>query len=324
MLNSQQQGLVVIFSPLARLFARLRASIEGGGIMSRWRFAVIVLALATVASAADLLVLSKNNEIRRYDPSGNFVGTNGSVYDPGGFDKAADGTIYVGSFGFAQLNKLDAAGNVLKTTDYFPRPEKVRLGNDGFVYLNKTDQSIVRVDPSTLGALGTVATTGASGDLRFGPDGLLYATTQGGIIAFDTATNTQVDFDPSTPAIDPFATMFLPREMAFGPDGHLFVIDFRTILRFDRPTRALLGEFIPAPLIGDPSPLSMVFGPDGNLYVSRDDNKIVRYDGSTGALLGTFIDDIQSGRPVEMMFVPEPSIALLAAFSLPAFRRRRA
>jgi len=84
---------------------------------------------------------------------------------------------------------------------------------------------------------------------------LLYATTQGGIIAFDTTTNTQVDFDPSTPAIDPFATLFLPRDMAFGPDGDLFVINFRSIIRYDRPTRALLGDFIAAPPIADPNPL---------------------------------------------------------------------
>jgi len=58
--------------------------------------------------------------------------------------------------------------------------------------------------------------------------------------------------------------------------------------------------------------------------VARDDNKIVRYDGTTGALLGTFIDDPFSGRPVEMMFVPEPSTAFLAAFSLLALCRRRA
>ena len=78
--------------------------------MSRCVFLAVVFALTRFASAADLLLLDKSNAIRRYDENGNFVGTNGSVYDPGGFDRAPDGTLYVGSFGLAQLNKLDASG----------------------------------------------------------------------------------------------------------------------------------------------------------------------------------------------------------------------
>ena len=100
-----------------------------------FRFAVLaaILGLAVRASAAELLVLSGNNQIRRYDASGAFVGTIGNVYDPGGFDRAADGTFYVGSFGFSQLNKFDAAGNNQVTVNLFPRPQKVRLGPDGLL-----------------------------------------------------------------------------------------------------------------------------------------------------------------------------------------------
>src|SRR5678815_94277 len=118
--------------------------------MSRCVFLAVVFALTRFASAADLLLLDKSNAIRRYDENGNFVGTNGSVYDPGGFDRAPDGTLYVGSFGLAQLNKLDASGSNLLKANMFRRPQKVRLGPDGNLYVGVTDLFIRRVNPATL------------------------------------------------------------------------------------------------------------------------------------------------------------------------------
>lgn len=284
-----------------------------------------VLGLVNVASAEDLLVLTwtDNNQIRRYDASGAFVGGIGNVFRPGGFDRAADGTFYVGSFGFAKLYKLDASGNKQLEVDMFPRPQKMRLGPDGNLYVGVTDQFIRRVNPSTLTVLDSLPTTGVVSDLRFGPDGLLYASASGRIDAYDIATGSRIDFDPSTPAIDPFTALFGPGDMAFGPDGDLFIINLRSILRYDLPTRTLLGEFVPAGPSSDPNPLSLEFGPDGNLYVARDDEKIVRYDGTTGAFLGTFIADFNLDRPVEMMFVPEPACILIAAGAILLMPRRR-
>jgi len=292
-----------------------------------FRFIVLVTSLALAAPlwAADLLVIDGGNQILRYDASGAFAGTNGSVFNPGGFDRAADGTLYVGSFGFAQLNKLDAAGNNQLTVNVMPRPQKVRLGPDGNLYVSMTDQSIRRINPSNLSQINQLTDSAGAFDLRFGPDGLLYASAFGRIDAYDIATNARVDFDPSTPQIDPFGTFIgTPRDLAFGPDGDPFLINSRSIIRFDRPTRTLLGDFVPAGPFSDPNPLSLAFGPDGNLYVARDDNKIVRYDGATGAFLGTFIDDaIHLGRPVEMMFVPEPGLTLFAATAILLLPHRR-
>jgi streptogramin lyase len=289
--------------------------------MGRFAAFLAFVGLVSPAVADDLLILSGSNQIRRYDETGAFVGTNGNVFRSQGFDRAADGTLYVGSHGFAQLLKIDPAGNTVLTEDIVPRPQKVRLGSDGMLYVNITDQSIQRVNPATLLVVDPVATTGAAGDLEFGPNGWLWATTHGQITAFDITTDTQIDFDPSTPAIDPFATAFLPKDIEFGPDGKLYLINFRGIERYDVTTRALLGDFIPAPPTANPSPLTMTFGPGGDLFVGMDDNKVLRYDGDTGALLGTYVDDFRIEGPVELLFVvPEPSSSLvlvgLAALAL--------
>jgi hypothetical protein len=110
----------------------------------------------------------------------------------------------------------------------------VRLGPDGLLYVGMTDQSIRRINPANLAPINSVTTTAGALDLRFGSDGLLYATTSGQIDAYDIATNLRVDFDASTPHVDPFATLFSPRDLAFGPDGDLFVINLRSIVRYDR------------------------------------------------------------------------------------------
>src|SRR5688500_8113779 len=106
--------------------------------MLRFLIVIASLALAAPLWATDLLVIDNGNQIRRYDASGAFAGTNGNVFNAGGFDRAADGTLYVGSFGFAQLNRLDAAGNNQLTVNMWPRPQKVRLGPDGMLYVGIT------------------------------------------------------------------------------------------------------------------------------------------------------------------------------------------
>jgi sugar lactone lactonase YvrE len=288
-------------------------------------FLFLLLAFVSPVFGDDLLILSGGgNQFRRYDETGAFVGTNGDVFRSQGFDRAADGTLYVGSHGAAQLLKLDAAGNVLLAEDIFPRPQRVRVGPDGLLYVNITDQSILRVNPTTLLPIDPVSPTAAAFDLEFAPNGTLWATTHGAITAFDITNDTQIDFDPSTPAIDPFATAFSPSDIEFGPDGNLYVINFRTIQRYDLETRALLGDFVPAPPVSSPSPVAMAFGPGGDLFVGMDNSTVVRYDGDTGALLGTFVNDANMGSVVEMLFVvPEPGgIGLVVAGAIFLVRRR--
>src|SRR5688572_26812583 len=136
------------------------------------RIAALVALLGFVSPVAhvlgdDLLIVGGSNQIRRYDDTGTFVGTSSDVFRSQGFDRAPDGTLYVGSHGFAQLLKIDAAGNIVLAQDTFPRPVKVRLGQDGMLYVNLTDQSIQRINPTTLLPIDPVATTGAAGDLEF-------------------------------------------------------------------------------------------------------------------------------------------------------------
>lgn len=302
---------------------------------------------AGAAQAVELLVADTvNNDIRRFDAdTGAFLGRLGEsagLLGSGEFAVGPDGNLYVAHFNFAQVVKLDGrTGQKIDSINLQGRPLYPRFGPDGFLYLNTTTatSSLLKFDPATLDLVDTITSVeNYQGDFQFGPDGNVYVSNRDdtAITVYDVRTRRYVDRDPSTPELDPFAPVpgpGVPERIVFGPDGDLFALDSRRILRFDGETGDLLGEFVPAPPIGEPFPTSLAFGPDGNLYVglydgiagNNTDGWIVRYDGDDGRFLGEFYRGPDLFRPGAIVFVPEPGGAAggLVAAAMVLWRRRR-
>ena len=121
--------------------------------------------------------------------------------------------------------------------------------------------------------------------LAFGPDGLLYVSTQS---SKNTGNVLRINVKMGQ-FIDTFiASIDTALEMTFGPDGNLYVVksgsNIFQILRFDGTT----GDFIDVFASGLSLPQDLTFGPDGNLYVSNATGSISRFDGSTGTAIGGF------------------------------------
>jgi len=94
--------------------------------------------------------------------------------------------------------------------------------------------------------------------VTFGPDGNLYATSNG-------ATGGVLKYDGTTGAflgafVGPNSDLSLPRGLVFGPDGNLYVANFGggNVDRFNGTTGAFLGTFIAAG--SGPPPGSGVLG----------------------------------------------------------------
>lgn len=306
---------------------------------------VLCALAANTARALELLVAdTRNNDIRRFDAeTGAFLGRLGEsagLLGSSEFALGPDGSLYVAHFNFAQLVKLDGrTGETIDAIDLTGRPLYPRFGPDGLLYLNTTvaTSSIQIYDPATLALVDTIAPLeNYQGDYQFGPDGNLYVVNRddNAIDVYDVRTRQYVDRDPSTPQRDPFALLpgfSVPERIASGPDGDLFGIDSRRVVRFDGQTGAFLGDFVPAPPIGEPFPVSLTFGPDGNLYVALNDGIaggntdgwIVRYAGDDGRPLGEFYRGPNLFRPGAMVFVPEPAGFVAGLFALCACLARR-
>jgi hypothetical protein len=223
------------------------------------------------------------------------------------------------------------------------RPHSMILGPDGNLYVSihyvsspNESGAVYRYDAVTGSPLPAPGKSGAefvspgSGgltlarDMAFGPDGDLYALSEG--------TDSVLRFDPTTGA---YKGVFVasgsggldaPRDFLFR-DGYLYVAScgplggvgagVDSVLRYDATTGAPAGlsgqpgdaVFIASGSGGLNNPSRMVFGPDGKVYVSSTapssesptSNAVMRYDSATGAPAGV------SGQPGDAFFVSQGS-----------------
>jgi sugar lactone lactonase YvrE len=158
-------------------------------------------------------------------------------------------------------------------------PAGITFGPDGSLYVSNqasvlspvpgTPDAIVKVDPGT----GTVTPfiTLASGyvpaGLRFGPDGKLYVSRNGGQGALpgtgtvDAYDGTTGDFIGSV-----VSNLTQPSGLVFDSSGNLYISSFGdgTIVRFDGTSAKIFVAAGSGRLV---APAGLQFGPDGNLYV---------------------------------------------------------
>src|SRR4051812_33701236 len=116
--------------------------------------------------------------------------------------------------------------------------------------------------------------------VRLGPDGLLYAVSEGlGVV--QTYRNDTLEYVGSFATVGAIGATGL----AFDSDGIAYVAGYATsdVRRYDR-SGAFLGLAFPARASGLHGPDNgMAFGADGNLYVPGwDSNNVVRFDPRSG------------------------------------------
>ena len=165
--------------------------------------------------------------------------------------------------------------------------------------------SILRFAPTT----GAIVNEFATGngitdpvDVKIGPDGLLYVSSE--------VSNNVLRYNAATGAfIDSFVTTGNVEGIAFGSDGNLYVADWGgKVIRYDITDGSYIDDFVTSGLGGLSQAYGIVFGPDGHLYVnSYNNHNVLRYDGNTGAFLGEFVSSGAGGldNPEEMLFGPD-------------------
>jgi hypothetical protein len=152
------------------------------------------------------------------------------------------------------------------------------------------------------------ATTGDSIEAEFGPDGLIYVSSEkdGEIRRHDPETGAFIDiFVPAgTGGMDSAGGL------AFGPYGDLFVANptDSNVLRFDGSTGALIGVFASTGLV---DPYDIVFDSNTNMYVNDyNTHEIRRYSSATGELIDVFVAG-EAGtlkEPEQMAFGPDGNL----------------
>jgi sugar lactone lactonase YvrE len=196
-------------------------------------------------------------------------------------------------------------------------PAGITFGPDGSLYVSNqasvlspvpgTPDSIVKIDPAT----GTVTPfiTLASGyvpaGLRFGPDGNLYVSRNGGQGSLP-GTGTVDAYDGATGAFigSVVTNLTQPSGLVFDSNGNLYISSFGdgTVVRFDGTSAKIFVTAGSGRLV---APAGLQLGPDGNLYVvDLLVGAIRRYD-ANGNFIGGLIPaggQLTSEFPSDILF----------------------
>jgi outer membrane protein assembly factor BamB len=232
-------------------------------------FLAIISMLVVVSGArADLLVAADltsdtDGVIRRFDNSGNYIGT----FTSGG--PTLDG------------------------------PSALRFGPDGNLYVLSGSSTVIRYNGRTGVYIDTFISSGLSEakNMVFGPDGNLYISANPGggvgeggtIMRFNGTTGAFIDnFVANGAGTSGCNVLAEAMALVFGPDGKLYVgNDARdvgacgtsySIMRFNGQTGAYIDTPVPANAQGLYDPNGMTVGPDGNIYISSEGTSFT-YDG---------------------------------------------
>lgn len=256
-------------------------------------------------AAVELFIADRGEDvILRFDGvSGAFVDTfasSGALDRPVNVEFGPDGHLYVANFGDGYVLRFNgqtgAYMGIFASYSWLEETVEVLFRN-GYLYALGNDHHNCVVFDDTSGTF--VKEFGDPimrypHDMVFGPDGLLYVTTeqttQGLVQVWDVRDYQLVDWFAPPGAIS------LATGIAFGPDGHVYVCDWydAEILRYDGQTHELIDVFVPSGSGGLSGPSSLAFRPDGYLYVSNS-NGVHRYDAQTGAFVDVFIADGTGG-----------------------------
>lgn len=228
-----------------------------------------------------------------------------------------DGHLYVGSFNGNVVHEFDIHTGVHYGV-FATAAQGVRgiaFGPNGNLFVAAANANAIKEYDRTTGQfIRNFLSVNTPIDLTFGPSNVLYVarghhqiSNPSSILRFDAVTGNP---------LGAFATQQVdtPQALLLGREGDIFVTNqwdnAAPVVKFDVATGAV--EFATSDL-GNPQGLLLL--PNRTLLVATASSFIHRYHADTGAFLGTFISDSRLGSTSDLIYVPEPSTAVLTVIA---------
>lgn len=275
--------------------------------------------LATVTSHANQFFVPSatgSSRILRVDAStGAYLGQGSVAFAESFYDMTwgPDGYIYgagivIGSGIIARFSPVDGAyvgqfvapgsGGYESGTS---NPSRIAFGSDGNLYATTyiSSSGVLKFDGKTGAFLGSI-TSEPKIDLAAGPDGMLYASVNGGIKRYSVVTSTWSSF---------VANGLPAKALRFGPDDQLYALGTAAIYEYDQN-----GTLVNATSVANSSFQALrdlTFGPDGKIYLSDQSLRIARLDDKQGLVLFSDLRFLGSSTQAmySIIYVPEPASA---------------